>query len=176
MVIFYKPINILISCVCACVLKTVNMFSSDKTKILWFVDKFLKCGGGFKTFRRIAEIKLHEKWFRSFPVKCVNKEAPIRAWKRILDSPLLLCNGNHMDLSPQYVKDFLLVVHSALTLYSLPRRVSLGTILYRKQVYSDRIQDKCIEERKVFTLEKGTQNTPCIDVHLKKSTFDTCYR
>lgn len=70
----------------------------------------------------------------------------------IVSSPLLLSNGNHVYLYPQYVDDFLLVVHSALTLYSLPRRVSLGTILYRKQLYSDHIQDKCIEESMVFTL------------------------
>lgn len=67
-------------------------------------------------------------------------------------SPLLPNNGNHVYLFLQYVKDFLLVVHSALILYSLPRRVSLGTILYRKQVYSDHIQDKCTEENTVFTL------------------------
>lgn len=119
-------------CVRACVLKTVNMFSSDKTKMLWFVDKFLKCGGGLN-LRRIAEIKLYEKLFWGFPVKRTNKEAQRRAWKTMLYTSLLLSNGNHVYLFPQYVKDFLLVVHSALILYSLPRRVSLGTILYRSR-------------------------------------------
>lgn len=32
----------------------------------------------------------------------------------IVYSPLLLSNGNHLYLYPQYVEDFLLVVHSAL--------------------------------------------------------------
>lgn len=70
----------------------------------------------------------------------------------IVYSPLLLNNGNCVYLYPQYVEDFLLVVHSALILYTLSRRVSLGTILYKKQVSSDHIQDKCIEENMVFTL------------------------
>lgn len=69
-----------------------------------------------------------------------------------VSSPLLPENGSHVYLFPQYVEDFPLVVHSALSLYSLPRRVSLGTILYRKQVYSDRIQDTCTEENVLFTL------------------------
>lgn len=51
--------------------------------------------------------------------------------------PLLLNNGKPCVLVPSVCKDFLSVVHSALILYSLPRRVSLGTILYRKQVYFD---------------------------------------
>lgn len=50
--------------VCVCVLKTVNMFSSDKTTMLWFVEKFLKCGGGLKC-RGIAEIGFHEELFSS---------------------------------------------------------------------------------------------------------------
>lgn len=70
----------------------------------------------------------------------------------IVYSPLLLNNGNCVYLYPQYVEDSLLVVHSALILYTLSRRVSLGTILYKKQVSSDHIQDKCIEENMVFTL------------------------
>lgn len=86
-------------------------------------------------------------------MKCMNKEAQRRAWKTIMYTfPSSLNNENHVYLFPPYVKDFLLVVHSALILYSLPRRVSLGTILYRKQVYSDHIQDTCTEENMVFTL------------------------
>lgn len=96
--------------------------------------------------RRRAEIKLPEKLYGGFPVTCTNKGSQRRAWKTMYTLPSSLNNGNHVYLFPQYVKDFLLVVHSALILYSLPRRVSLGTILYRKQVYSDHIQDKCTEE------------------------------
>lgn len=67
--------------------------------------------------------------------------------------PSSLNDGNHVYVVSHHVKDFLSVIHSALFLYSLPRRVSLGTILlYRKQVYSDHIQEKCIEENMVFTL------------------------
>lgn len=95
--------------------------------------------------------------------------------ERIVYFSLLLSNGNHMDSFPQYVKDFLLVVNSALTLYSLPRRVSLGTIFYRKQVCSDHIQDTCTEETRCLLFKKGTGNAPCIDVHFKKGTFGTCY-
>lgn len=62
-------------------------------------------------------------------------------------------DGNHVYLFSPHGKDFLFVRHSALILYSLPRRVSLGTLLlYRKQVYSDHIQETCIEENMVFTL------------------------
>lgn len=69
------------------------------------------------------------------------------------NSPSSWNHGNHVYVVSHHVKDFLSVIHSALTLYSLPRRVSLGTILlYRKQVYSDHIQEKRIEENMVFTL------------------------